>query len=240
MSESKSRGSRPDLPTKGEVVDMLRAEDAAIKAANNGAPVEEKNNTKAKEESLARLIAKSMMFVINKMKQCGQLNFNESSAVAFVETCLAFGNVSEYQTVVKAPDGIDYPIRDYLIDAHLVGLIPPISVTHDDVDVLYAVDFMHHDKSLKVRMNPAEFAMFQHALLGARKMSFVGSEVAPKKVYLSAVKDMSNGKSIHCDNLATVKTLPVTLKNPEAFAMDSYFNVPIGTYLTQFMYNILS
>jgi len=206
--------------------------------AMSDAPEEEKKHTKGKKAALVEALAKTMLDAAMSMKQVGNLNFNEKELKSFFETCLAFGNLTEYQTSVVAPDGVSYVVKDYKIDARFAGFIPAISISMEG-DPFSVKDLACHDSAI-VCMTPVEFAVTQQKVLGSRKLAFQPVDVTSKRMYHASVKDVMKGDFVHCENMNSVKELPVRITIADKLWEDSYFAVPLKAFLKQLMYNILA
>jgi hypothetical protein len=209
-----------------------------LEIATSDAPAEEKNNTRKMKATsdLITVLVSCIMKVLDLVKAVGRVNVSEAQVRAFVETCLAFGNLADYQTSVTF-EGVNYQVSDYLLHAPWVGLIPPFAIRGDG-DIFDCKNVVVPYKAM-IKLSPAEFAMTQEAILKAVKTQFQPVPVVAKAINTSSVNMILRGSRVHVENVNGVKEVPVQTKYDSIWYEDSYFNVSLDQFCTSLAYNLL-
>jgi hypothetical protein len=149
-------------------------------------------------------------------------------------------NIGRYDTMVTV-DNVAYPTSAYTVDGRIgkaFGMPKAIRMPGTNP---YTKDLRKHEDAM-VRMTPAEFIEFQYQFLANFKAT---PSVQPidefvRPVCVGEVTEVSNGETVHIDDLCAVKSLPVQLVTSDYMYEDSYFMYPIKAVVKQVVVNFYS
>lgn len=191
----------------------------------------------ANSKSLIALVAEELGSTGPSFRATGGAFVNQDAVLRFVETLFALSNVERYDTMVTVAN-VAYPISTYTVDGRIgkaFGMPKAIRMPGTNP---YIKDLRKHEDA-EVRMSPAEFTEFQYQFLANFKVT---PSVQPidefiRPVCVGEVTEVSNGESVHIDDLCAVKSLPVQLVASEDMYEDSYFMYPIEAVVKQVVVN---
>lgn len=191
----------------------------------------------ASSKSLIALVAEELGSTGPSFRATGGTFVSQDAVSRFIETLFALSNVERYDTMVTVAN-VAYPISTYTVDGRIgkaFGMPKAIRMPGTNP---YIKDLRKHEDA-EVRMSPAEFTEFQYQFLANFK---VNPNVQPidefiRPVCVGEVTEVSNGESVHIDDLCAVKSLPVQLVASEDMYEDSYFMYPIEAVVKQVVVN---
>lgn len=184
-------------------------------------------------------IAALLSTIGTRFKKVGGAFVPTTTIESLLNTIEALGNVGRYDTTIQAAN-IFHPIESYRVDTKLLGLVKPMAVCMPGSPLL-TLDVRKHERvDSKDVLSPAEFTQVQYELANMFKTqpSFTSVAEAIKPIDISMCQTVTNGKSVHCDSLATAKESPVELSIGRSLFTDAYFEYAETVYYESLITNI--
>lgn len=215
--------------------------------AGETAPVEATATVKAEEvnkmadlSAINKALAAVLVSVGDSFKKIGGTFVSLGDMTKFLDTLSTLSSVGMYDTIITV-DGVAYPLSAYTVDSRIAAaFVMPRAVVMPGSNPFRKDVSVHH--SAKKIMTPAEMIEFEYKLFAYFKVSpnLVSVEESIRPVMLGDVTEVMKGDMCHIEDLASVKSLPVSLKISDELYGEGYFNYRTADVLRMIAVNFYS
>lgn len=197
-------------------------------------------NTAGNVEEVINLIAREIQSKGSSFKKISGKYDIEDEVRKALCTLYALSSVNRYATTITV-GGIVYPIDAYKLDHNFAQaflpakevVMPGTSPFRKDVSVHPEVDAAY---------NPGEMIEFQVKFLNYFKAvpNFTSASELLRPRTIGEITDCGNGRKYHVEDLATVKSTPVELRNTSDLFEEAYFQYDRETVIQYVVINYLA
>jgi hypothetical protein len=192
-------------------------------------------------ERIITLVTELLISVGASFKKVGGEFIKDSEMKKFIKTLYALSNVGPYDTTMTVNGGI-YPISTYQVDSRIAAaFLMPRAVRMPGSGPFRLDVSAHEDQGSKI-MTPAEMIEFQYKFMNYFKLipTFVDPTQELSSKTLSDMIEVSNGDRCHVEDLASVKSIPITISIADKLWDDNYFNYDLASVAKQVVVNFYS